>query len=152
MSGWILSVTAVICLTVLMDIVMPDGQMNKYVKGITSLIVVFVVVSPLASIFKGEFDFSLKSEEFKNDSVIAARLEAGNIVYDEKACEFAFENLGIDAEISIAVNKGEKKAAIIIAKQVLDEKDMNILITQVTEIVEKIADVKRENIEVEFKE
>ena len=64
----------------------------------------------------------------------------------------AFENLDIDAEISIAVNKGEKKAAIIIAKQVLDEKDMNILITQVTEIVEKIADVKRENIEVEFKE
>ena len=64
----------------------------------------------------------------------------------------AFENLDIAAEISIAVNKGEKKAAIIITKQVLDEKDMNILITQVTEIVEKIADVKRENIEVEFKE
>ena len=50
MSGWVLSVTAVVCLTVLLDIIMPDGQMKKYVKGIVSIIVIFVIVTPLASL------------------------------------------------------------------------------------------------------
>lgn len=152
MSGWILSVTAVICLTVLMDIVMPDGQMNKYVKGITSLIVVFVVVSPLASIVKGDFDFSLSSDNLKVDSVLASKLEEGNALYDAKACEQALENLGLEANVSIASSGNVKKALIIIKKQVLEEKDMNILITQVTDIAEKITGIEKENIEVEFKE
>ena len=58
MSGWVLSVTAVVCLTVLLDIIMPDGQMKKYVKGIVSIIVIFVIVTPLASLAVGKFDLT----------------------------------------------------------------------------------------------
>ena len=145
MSGWILSVTAVICLTVLMDIVMPDGQMNKYVKGITSLIVVFVVISPLTALAKGKFDFSLSGNKVKTDSTMAACLDNGSMKYDELTLKSVLENLGVECG-------GEKKAEIIIPKKVLEEKDMNILITQVTDTSSKVTGIEKGNIVVKFDE
>lgn len=152
MSGWILSVTAVICLTVLMDIVMPDGQMNKYVKGITSLIVVFVVVSPLTALAKGKFDFSLSGNNVETDSLMAACLDNGSMKYDELTLKSVLENLGVECSVEIKKVGGEKKAEIIISKKVLEEKDMNILITQVTDTSSKVTGIEKGNIVVKFDE
>ncbi|MDR3216484.1 MAG: stage III sporulation protein AF [Clostridiaceae bacterium] len=46
-GAWVLSVAGVITLTVLLDILLPEGQMNKYVKGICSVVTIFVIISPL---------------------------------------------------------------------------------------------------------
>ncbi|MDD7398931.1 MAG: hypothetical protein PUG65_06205, partial [Firmicutes bacterium] len=47
---------------------------------------------------------------------------------------------------------GEKKAEIIIPKKVLEEKDMNILITQVTDTSSKVTGIEKGNIVVKFDE
>lgn len=52
MGAWIISITGVICLGILLDIVLPDGKTTKYIRGAFSLIVILVIVSPLPSLLK----------------------------------------------------------------------------------------------------
>jgi stage III sporulation protein AF len=58
-SAWVLSIAGVITLTVLLDILLPEGQMNKYVKGICSIVTIFVVVSPLPSLVSRDYGANL---------------------------------------------------------------------------------------------
>ena len=45
--SWLLQVAAVALLTVLADVVLPSGQINKYVKGMMAILLLIVLVSPL---------------------------------------------------------------------------------------------------------
>ena len=40
------------------DLVLPDGQMNKYIRGIMAFFVVLVMISPLANIITNGIDTS----------------------------------------------------------------------------------------------
>ncbi len=55
MSGWIMGIVGVICLSVLVDILLPDGQTNKYIKGIFALITLYVIISPLPAFLSKDY-------------------------------------------------------------------------------------------------
>ena len=61
MKGWIVSIVCVIVLGILLEIVLPKGKMAKYVKGTFSLLVIFVVVSPLPKLVRKEWKFDFSS-------------------------------------------------------------------------------------------
>ena len=54
MSAWLLSIVGVVSLGVLIELLLPEGENSKYIKGIFSVIVIFVIVSPLPKLVKGE--------------------------------------------------------------------------------------------------
>lgn len=64
-SGYILSIVGVVLLGVLIDLILPDGQMNKYIRGIMAFFVVFVMISPVANFVKSDFNFNFN----QNNSV-----------------------------------------------------------------------------------
>lgn len=64
-SIWLLSIVGVILITVMVEIIIPEGQMNKYVKGVLSIITVFVIVLPLPHLSVDKLDFG----KFFNSSV-----------------------------------------------------------------------------------
>ncbi len=57
-SSWLLSIAGVIILSVLAEFVLPEGQINKYVKVIFSFIVLLVIILPLPNVFGKDFDIS----------------------------------------------------------------------------------------------
>ena len=57
-SVWLLSIVGVILITVMVEIIIPEGQMNKYIKGVMSIITVFVVMLPLPHLSIDKLDFS----------------------------------------------------------------------------------------------
>lgn len=57
-SAWILSIAGVICLSVVVELILPEGQMNKYIKSIFSFIIIFVIILPLPKLLGSKFDFS----------------------------------------------------------------------------------------------
>ena len=57
-SSWLLSIAGIIILGVLCEMIIPDGQMNKYVKTIFSFAVLLVLIMPLPNIFKTEIDIN----------------------------------------------------------------------------------------------
>lgn len=58
MNAWILSIVGVVTLSVLVDILLPEGQTNKYIKGIFSVITLFVIISPLPKLISNNFDLN----------------------------------------------------------------------------------------------
>lgn len=57
-SKWILSIAGIICTSVLIELVLPDGQMNKYIKGILSFIIVLVIIVPIPKLLNSDHDYS----------------------------------------------------------------------------------------------
>ena len=147
MSGWVLSVTAVICLTVLLDIIMPDGQMKKYVKGIVSIIVIFVIITPLASIAVGEFD--LTKGNITIDSDMLDNIESTSDRYRETQLEAMLSDDDITADVKIENDNGKKKVEVIIQNQVLSENEMNILKQKVKDTVTDFLGIDSGSVSVE---
>ena len=58
-SSWIMAIVGVSVLGVLVDLVMPNGQTKKYIKGIFAFIVVLVIISPLPNLLNKNFSKSL---------------------------------------------------------------------------------------------
>lgn len=147
MSGWVLSVTAVICLTVLLDIIMPDGQMKKYVKGIVSIIVIFVIITPVASIAVGELD--LTKGNITIDSDMLDNLESTSDRYRETQLEAMLSDDDITADVKIENDNGKKKVEVIIQNQVLSENEMNILKQKVKDTVTDFLGIDSGSVSVE---
>lgn len=59
-SSWVLSITGIAVLGIMMDLILPEGQMQKYVKAVFSFLVVFVIISPFPKLFQSK----LSIEEF----------------------------------------------------------------------------------------
>lgn len=89
-SDWVLTIVGLIVLTVIVELIMPEGSISKYIKGILVVFVIFVMVQPLTninveSIFNDvknemslDYEFisdvkSKKTEEYKK--IIIAKLE-----------------------------------------------------------------------------
>ncbi len=47
MSGWIMGVVGVIALATLADILLPEGETAKYIKGFLAIFVVAAIVAPI---------------------------------------------------------------------------------------------------------
>ncbi len=88
LSGWILSIAGVICISVIVELVMPDGQMNSYIKKILSFIIVLVIILPLPKLLKTEidlnniFDYS-ENIEVDKDYLYKLNLNKINIAKDD---------------------------------------------------------------------
>lgn len=67
-SAWVMAIAGVCVLGVLVDLILPNGQTKKYIKGIFAFVVVLVVVSPLPSLFNK--DFSLLNIFKEDDAMI----------------------------------------------------------------------------------
>ncbi len=57
-SSWILSIAGVISLSVIVELMLPEGQINKYIRSIFSFIIVLVIISPLPSLIGKNFNFN----------------------------------------------------------------------------------------------
>lgn len=53
LSGWILSIAGICLLSVVVDLILPDGSMNSHIKKVFSYFVVIAVLLPLVNFFKG---------------------------------------------------------------------------------------------------
>jgi len=69
---WLLGVVGVVLLGVLVDVLLPKGQMSKYVKGIFSVLLIFVILSPVARFFR---------QDIRLDDLI--NFDAGSYEQDE---------------------------------------------------------------------
>ena len=63
LSGWVLTIVGVAFLTVVVDILLPSGETNRYVKSIFALITVYLMASGLAQCLT-QSDFTFASREY----------------------------------------------------------------------------------------
>lgn len=111
MSGWILNVVGVIFLGVILDIILPEGKTNSFIKHIFSIFLLFVIISPINKLIKNEFKLNI-SENVINE----------NFIYNTNINKIEeLENL-IKEKLD---NRGLKNAFVIINANIF-EKDLTI--------------------------
>lgn len=57
LSTWIMSIAGIICLSVIVELMLPDGQMNRYIKGTFSFIIILVIIMPIPKLLGTELKF-----------------------------------------------------------------------------------------------
>lgn len=62
MKQWVLSVAGMAILSVIADIVLPNGQTRKYIKTVIGIVVTLVVVQPVFALFR-QNNLSTATEE-----------------------------------------------------------------------------------------
>ena len=68
MSGYILSILGIVIAGVLIDIIMPSGTINKYIKSIYSIFVVAVLLNPLIKFLHKNHNFTVKYKDYEINS------------------------------------------------------------------------------------
>lgn len=115
-TGWLLGVVGIVLIGTLVDLILPDGEMQKYIKAIFSIVIVFVMISPIVNIDLNKIDFN---KFIYNDSSVTINekyLKNYNNIYKEsleKTCEMALKNSGFSGvKVNICLNMSITKFQI----------------------------------------
>lgn len=115
MKAYILSIAGVILISTLVSVIAPSGKMGKFVKGISKLFLVVILISPFASWMNGE-GFSFETDALGRDerylsactSLLSRRDEAeiaaylseeygivGDVVVSRNSDDFSYEKISV---------------------------------------------------------
>ena len=61
MGQWVVTVAGIAIMSVLCDVILPDGQTRKYIKTVIGVVVTLVMLQPLISFVSNQADFSYQS-------------------------------------------------------------------------------------------
>lgn len=71
MSGYILSILGIIVAGVVIDVIIPSGSINKYIKSIYAIFVVAVILMPILNFFVSGKELSFKYENYEIQQSLA---------------------------------------------------------------------------------
>ncbi len=116
MKAWIISIAGVICLGILLEIVLPNGKMAKYVKGAFSLIVVLAIASPLPSLLKKDFKIDIDTDYFSNEQVEQVFSYSDTF---EQMVQKALQDVGCSAEVEIVAIDGVVSEVVVVVSDMI---------------------------------
>ena len=99
MSAWILSVAGIVTAGVLIDILLPEGDSSKYVKGVFALIVVLVIVTPAVRLFSGgdlDLGFDTDAPAYSADDSFVDGVNSDRASADEEKIERSLAAAGYE--------------------------------------------------------
>ena len=123
MTAWIFSIIGIIFLGVMLEIVIPDGKTNSFIKSIYSIILMFVIVNPIIKIFnKDTLDLSsINIVENNQDIITEQKLTEIKFLIERHLLDNGI--MGVDVEVKgYSTNKD-----IIISEINVDISNIGIL-------------------------
>lgn len=105
-SSWLLGIAGIVILAVLAELILPEGQMNKYIRVIFSFAILLVIVSPLPSLLGSDFDFSkfFGTTDLQEDYLYQLNIDKLNaltedLTNDIKECDLSGVQIYINANV-----------------------------------------------------
>ena len=128
MTGYILSILGIIVAGVVIDIIIPSGQINKYIKAIYSIFVVAVLISPLVQFLSKTQDFKISYIEHKTDTELLKYIYTARVKSAEESIENILKNEGLSGvdiilEFSIQNEKLEYNSCKVNLKKLVISSD-----------------------------
>lgn len=155
-SSWLISIVGVVFLSVLIDIVLPDSHIAKYVKGVFAFIILLVIITPLKDLKNnglnlGEYfenskieideDFIFNINKMKVEQL---RLTLINLLKENGYCNLDVQIVSNNYEMKFEISK----VNIFLENLVIDEEIKHIdKYRKIKDIVSTFVDVNEELIE-----
>lgn len=149
---WILSIVGMSFLGVVVETLLPSGKLSGYIKGIFSLILLFVIVSPLPKLFNKDISIDTTYEYEENISFLetfnSKKLENYRIAIIKQLEIKGITNINIEFESDIT--KSDliiEKVYVDVCNVVLNGVDKHIHISDtIIDVVLDIVDVDKEEV------
>ena len=111
-SSWLFSIIGIVVIGSLVDVILPEGSISKYIKGIYSIIIVFVIINPLIQLVGNKINFSTNYNNLIDENFIN-QVSADKINYLEKNLTTQFNLAGLkNVEIKIESKNSENTQII----------------------------------------
>lgn len=158
LSNWILSIAGIICLSVVVELILPDGQMNRYIKGIFSFIVVLVILLPIPKLLNKNFNISdiLDGSEIEADQdyLYQLNLDKINLVkeqVEEEISKHGYQNVKVYINCDIFDNAMQFKSITVdltslVITENAEHKDITKIKKDITNIIKNHVDIDEEAI------
>ena len=157
-SNWILSIAGIICLSVIVELIMPEGQLNRYIKGVFSFIVVFVIIMPIPKLLKTDYNFSNIFEnseiQINQDYLYQINLDKISLAQEQiesKIHSRGYQNVKVYINCDIFDNAMEYKSinvdlSSLVISENAEHKDITKIKKDITKIIMDIVDIDEEAI------
>ncbi len=109
-NGYLLSVLGIVIAGVVIDIIIPSGEINKYIKSVYSIFVVAVLISPVIKFLSKNKDFNFQYSEYEADEkllnfIYTRQIDQLQIRIEDELMHEGFE--GVDIIIDFSINNNE---------------------------------------------
>ena len=153
-SAWILNILSVVVLSLLVDIILPDGKSSKFIKGVFGYLIIIVILAPVFNFLtKKEFNldnvFQTSGTHIQEDYVASIKKQYLSQLENKIAKEI--ETLGLkNIKIGVVGDIFSEKLTILnvnvdLSEMVISEDSKNINIkTSITDIVLKNIKINKE--------
>ncbi len=112
-SAWILSIAGAALLGVMVDLIVPDGRMHKYIRSIFGVITVLIIIAPLPGMIKNSsFDIDI-------DLNTANSAADNNYIYTVYKNKVAVMEKGL---VNYLSDNGYQKTAVTVSVDTYTEK------------------------------
>ncbi len=158
-SSWIMSIAGIICISVIVELILPEGQMNRYIKAIFSFIVILVIILPIPKLLNSNIDFSNifgydNNLNVDEDYLYQLNLDKVNSYKEdiEKEIEsHGYKNVSIYINCDIFENKMEFKSITVdltslVITENAEHKDITKIKKDITSIILSFIDLDEEEI------
>lgn len=157
-STWVVSITSIVCLSVLVELILPDGQMNKYIKGIFSFIIVFVIISPLPKLLDKQVNLNLfdYEESFQLDEnylyqINLDKLNASQGLLENEIQKKGYNNVRVYLNADIFQNELQIKSVSVDLRELVlssnaEHNDISKIKKHISQIISKKIIIDEEKI------
>jgi len=101
MKEWVLSIGTTVVITTIISIILPEGKIGNYIKGIFSILLILAIIKPIFAI--GKIDYNI--ENVLSQNVVILQDDFISFTNDKKVqnftekCEKIIEEIGIEKAV-----------------------------------------------------
>lgn len=110
MSGYILTILGIVLAGILIDIIVPTGKINKYIKSIFAIFVVAVILMPVVKFIAKSDDITINYTDYEIEQNLMNYIFSSRVTAYENEIIEVLENNGlsnIDIKINYSINSNE---------------------------------------------
>ncbi len=114
-SAYLLSIVGVVFLLVIIDLILPDSKISKYIKSIAAVFVVAVIASPIVKLVNSNWDWHslFVGSEYQIDENILNNINQQNIkVLEDEITNYLTEQGFEGVEVMVNANFTENELKI----------------------------------------
>lgn len=128
MTGWILSIVGTVLTVTLAEVMLPEGQTAKFIKGVISLMIIYVVIAPIPALLQSKIDvnafFDFSSGGYRSDESFIEIIKEDKQSAISRELNQAFEERGLtSASVAVLLDGNYEVAQVLLttSKRDLDE-------------------------------
>ena len=109
MGPWLLSIAGVVILGVIVELVMSDGPMSKFIRGIYAFFILLVIVSPLPNLLSNGIEVG---GGIQIDEELLHRISDMNVGATEVRARQTLHRAGIESHVVVTRDRGRSDFVI----------------------------------------